>query len=129
MLNPVVHERGHAKPGEEGHFLVETRGSKGDRATGCGQSAVGPHGSSVRKTKSLLAPAKPTMFMTMPARDVCRVRAEQESVSALFLQVRAGRKKRSKRPPSVGCALNGPKVHAKGVVVPAVAARAVHVQV
>jgi hypothetical protein len=93
---PVVHERGHTEPGEERH-LADARGNKGDRATGCGQSAVGPHGSSVKKY--LLASAKANNLYD-DARDVYRVRAEQESVSALFLQVMAGEEKpKQKAPP------------------------------
>jgi len=43
---PVIYERRHAKPGEESH-LIDTRGGKGNRATSCGQSAVGPRGENV----------------------------------------------------------------------------------
>jgi hypothetical protein len=46
---PVINERRHDKPGEESH-LIDTRGSKGNRATSCGQSAVGPRGENVYMT-------------------------------------------------------------------------------
>jgi hypothetical protein len=56
---------------------------------------------------------------------VCYIRAEQESVSALFLQFRAGETNRRNKAPIVGCT-KGPKVHAE-VSVPVVVARAVQV--
>ncbi len=88
---PVIHERGYAEPGEKGHLLVDARGGQGDRATSCGQSAVGPRG---RGDETMHTDTPEADDVDEDASDVCGVCAEEESVSAPNSKVRAGEKKK-----------------------------------
>lgn len=88
-----MHERGYSEPGEKGHLLVDARGGQGDRATSCGQSAVGPRG----RGETMHTGTREANDVDEDASDVCGVCVEEESVSAPNSKVR--RKKMDKMPP------------------------------